>query len=189
MPLLISCAVLGALCPCPWHCINCSKWAELSVNGGHWDKAAQAAPQQLPMLIWGPQSCARHERGPPLWSEGAAGLAQVCFCPGVREAHPVPVILSGVVLGHVSRLEHSGPAEVGSHSWFLPLCQVGVGNLPCAHPGVLSQLPGEVLYFFSLIHIALLGDICPGQSCSCLSFPVTQGGPGTHPSSHCSSHL
>lgn len=30
--LLISCAVLGDLCSCPWRHINCSKWAELSVN-------------------------------------------------------------------------------------------------------------------------------------------------------------
>lgn len=101
-------------------------------------------PVESPVLVWGPQGYARHEGGPPPWSRMLLGWLRCASALGWGEL-TLPVILSVFVLGHISKLEHLGPAEVASHSWFLPLCQIGVGNLLCAGY-LLSQLPGEVLY-------------------------------------------
>lgn len=118
-------------------------------------------------------------------SGGAVGLAQVCFCPGAGEAHMVPVILSGAILGHISALGHSGPAEVGSCSRFLPSARLVLVTSPGHTRGPLPTLVQDLEGFplFAIISVAPLGDALPWAK---LLMPQWCW---THPCSRCSSHL
>lgn len=132
-------------------------------------------------MVWRPQGYAKHGGHPPPWSGGAVGLAQVCFCPGAGEAHTVPVILSGAVLGHISALEHSGPAEVGSCSCFLPSARLALVTSPGHTRGPLPTLVQDLEGFplFAIICVAPLGDALPRAKLLMPQFPPPSW---THPS-------
>lgn len=98
--------------------LTASKWAEMSPNGG------TEIAKRLLVMAWGPWSCAGHEGDPSPWSEGAAGLAWVCFCPG-WDARAVPAVRSGAIPG-----VHLQGGAFGSCRGQILLCQTGIDNPP-----------------------------------------------------------
>lgn len=89
----------------------------------------------------------------------------------------VPVILSGAVLGHISALEHSGPAEVGSCSRFLPSARLALVTSPGHTRGPLPTLVQHLEGFplFAIISVAPLGDALPQAKVLMPQFPPQAG--------------